>query len=970
MQTCSSGEAPQPHPAGTLTMLLTDVEGSTKLWGERPDAMRAAMERHHVIARQAIARHGGYLPPDQGEGDSTFAVFARASDALAGALALQRGLLAEHWPGGVQLRVRAALHTGELEMRDDGRNYFGVAISQCARLQAAGHGSQVLLSEATQSLVGGALPPGAALKDLGVHRFKDLSAPARVFQLTHSDLPADFLPLRSLDTRIHNLPAQVTSFIGREQEMEEIKRLLAQTRLLTLVGAGGSGKTRLALQVAADLLDEYADGVWMVELGGLTDPALVPQVVASALSVREEPHQPLLSTLGAYIRAKQLLLLFDNCEHLVAACAQLAGVLLHACPSLKILTTSREVLGIGGENTWRVPSLSLPNFEELPSIDRLAESEAVQLFVERARAALPTFALTSKSAPAVAQICQHLDGIPLAIELAAARTKVLAAEQVAARLGDRFRLLTGGSRAALPRQQTLQATMDWSYDLLAEAERTLLERLSVFAGGFQLEAAETVCASDKVEKAEVLALLSQLVDKSLVNAETLREEARYRLLETIREYARDKLLASGDTTTVRGRHRDWYVSLAEQAEADFVGPNQRLWLDRVEMECDNFRAALQWSKTGEGGTEAGLRIAGALWRFWEARGPQSEGRAWLEGLLSGSAHVSAAARAKALNAAANLARNQGDYARSLALHEASLVLRRELRDKRGIAGSLNNLAVLAHDQGDYRRASSFCEEAVSQWRAAGDSWGAALTLNNLGRAVRFQGEYERATALCEESLRLFQELRHTWGAARALNSLGDAAHYCGDFERATAFYEQSLALRNEVGDKQGIAASLSNLGKVAQRQGNLDRANALAQEALALRRDLGDRRGIAVSLNNLASVAHDRGNYERAAALYRESLATRRDLGDRGGIAWCLEGLASVALAQGRYARAARLFCAAEALREFIGAPLPLADFTHYKRGLHTVREELGEEAFTSTCAEGRVMELEHAITYALTETG
>jgi class 3 adenylate cyclase len=481
------------RPTGTVTFLFTDIEGSTRLWEQQPEAMEEALARHDALAAGIIQQHDGHLVKHRGEGDSLFAVFTRAADAVAAGVALQRALHTEPWPAQANLRVRVALHTGDALLRDG--DYFGAAVNRCARLRAVAHGGQTLLSSATQELIRDVLPEGMGFRDLGEHRLRDLARPERVFQLLHPDLPDDFPPLSSLNTLPNNLPQQVTSFIGREKEMADVRRLLATTRLLTLTGSGGTGKTRVSLQIAADLIAGEGDGVWLVELAPLADASLVPQAVATALGVREEPGKPLDQTLVEFLKPKRLLLLLDNCEHLLAACAELAGLILRGCPGVQIIATSREGLNIPGETTYRLPSLSLPDPRHLPSTaESLSQYEAVRLFIDRATAAVPSFAVTNQNAPAVAQLCVRLDGIPLAIELAAARVKAMSVEQINGRIADMFRLLTGGSRTALPRQQTLRAAIDWSYDLLSEKEKILLRRLSVFAGGWTIEAAEQVCS--------------------------------------------------------------------------------------------------------------------------------------------------------------------------------------------------------------------------------------------------------------------------------------------------------------------------------------------------------------------------------------------------------------------------------------------------------------------------------------------
>jgi len=477
---------------GTITFLFTDVEGSTKMWEEAPDLMPQTIERHDEIALAVIEENGGGVVKSRGEGDSVFAVFPRASEALAAAAKLQIALRTEPWPAKTPIKVRMALHTGEAQERDE--DYYGAPVNRCARLRAIAHGGQIVVSLTTEELVRDGLKGGVSLKDLGLHRLKDLSRPEQVFQVLHPELPEDFPPLRSLDALPNNLPQQLTSFIGREQVIAEVLEIFKHTRLLSLTGSGGAGKTRLALQVAADLLEDYEDGVWMIELAALADPNLVAQSVATTIGVREEPGRPILATLTDFLKSKKVLLVLDNCEHLLSACATLCDQLLRASPGLYILATSREGLNIAGETTYRVPSLGLPDPRSSQVISELVQVEAVRLFVERAQAAQPSFQVNDQNAASLAQLCVRLDGIPLAIELAAARVKALSVDQINQRLDDRFRLLTGGSRTALPRQQTLRALIDWSYDLLTPEEQTLLRRLSVFAGGWTLEAAEAVCA--------------------------------------------------------------------------------------------------------------------------------------------------------------------------------------------------------------------------------------------------------------------------------------------------------------------------------------------------------------------------------------------------------------------------------------------------------------------------------------------
>ena len=998
-------------PAGTVTFLFTDIQGSTRLWEQHPDAMRPALARHDHLLHQAIADNNGYV--FKTVGDAFCAAFATAPDAVQAALSAQQAMEAQSWDLPAPLLVRIALHTGAAEER--GGDYFGQSLNRVARLMAAGHGGQTLLSGAAQELTRDHLPKGMTLLDLGERRLKDLGRPEHVFQLRHPSLPADFPPLRSLDNPDlpNNLPQQVTSFIGREKQVEDVTGLLGKTRLLTLTGAGGSGKTRLSLQVAADLLDQYFDGVWLVELAALSDPDLVPQAVIAALRLREEPDKPIQQTLVEWLRPKCLLLILDNCEHLVVACASLAADILRHCPDVRLMASSREPLNLAGEQTYRVPSLSLPDPKKAQTAEGLSQYEAVRLFIERAQAVQPSFSVTDANAPAVAQVCFRLDGVPLAIELAAARVRSLSAEEINRRLDQRFRLLTGGSRDTLPRQQTLRALIDWSYDLLTEAEKALLCRLSVFAGGWILSAAEAVCAGEPVEDWEVLDLLTALVDKSLVAAEPLGDGTRYRLLETVHQYAGERLGQSGEA--VVARHAAWALALAEEAEPHLTGPEQGAWLSLLEAEHDNLRASLSWSlsyggpQQGEQSNDDGLRLAGALWRFWSVRGHLSEGRRWLDQALAragASGGEASAARAKALQGAVTLARRQGDYAGSQELCEESLALSRQLGDQHGIAKSLYDMGQVAYTQDDFAGARALFEESLTLFRQLGDQEGVANALRGLGLVVHSQGDFAGARALCEESLALSRQSGDPRAISNALMNLGQVAQSQGDFAGARALYEESLILTRQLGgntayelgslgqvaqsqgdfagarvlfeesltiwrqlgNQHAIAHLLNNLGQVAQSQGDLVGARAWYEESLTLFRQLRNQKGIAMALCNLGETSSAQGDSVGALALLKESVTLSWQLGNQKGIAYGLGGLGIVARRQSQMGRATRLIGAAASLRESIGTTLTPVEQAEVDMAVASAAEALGEATFTSAWDAGRAMTLDEAVEYALSE--
>jgi predicted ATPase/DNA-binding SARP family transcriptional activator len=639
-----------------------------------------------------------------------------------------------------------------------------------------------------------------------------------------------------------NLPVPLTSFIGREKEVEQIIRLLGKNRLVTLTGSGGVGKTRLAIQVSNKLLSKFKDGVWWVELAVLTDESLVVQALAKALGLREIPNKSLKETLTDFLTSKHILLVLDSCEHLIAACAHLADMFLSTCPNLKILVTSREVFGLTGEGVWQVPSLPLPDPHHILSINLLMEYAGIRLFVERASAVSLKFPLTEQNARFVAQVCQQLDGIPLAIELAAARVKVLSVEQIASRLNDRFRLLTGGSRTALPRHQTLRAAIDWSYDLLSDNEPDLFRRFAVFAGGWTLEEAQAVCSGEGIEADEVLDLLTHLVSKSLVVVQEQEGEVRYQMLETVRQYALEKFLESSEAERVRNRHLGFFMDLAEQVEPKLQSAEQSIWLERLEIEHDNLRAALDWSLQGIN-LEAGLRLAGALWLFWDVRGYYHEGRAWLDRMLakshSSALASSASARAKLLYVTGHLRQRQGDLARAREHYTASLGIYQQLGDERQVATVLRGLGEIAQDEGDLLSAKYFYEQSVVLFRGLGDIKGSSFALGHLGIVAILQGDYEQAAALCTETLALGRERRDSRTIAIALTTLGFVSWGKGNPEQAAPKFAEALALQRSLTDKWTAQYSLMGMALVAFALSHLERAARLFGAAESLRESIG-----------------------------------------------------------------------------------------------------------------------------------
>jgi predicted ATPase/class 3 adenylate cyclase len=861
-------------PTGTVTFLFTDIEGSTKLSQQYPESMPALLARHNEIMTQVFESHHGYV--FQIIGDSFAVAFHNANDALNTALQAQRDLHHENW-NPAPVKVRMGIHTGAAQLQTESKDtpYSGYAtLALTQRIMSAGHGGQILISSATENLLRGQLPKDAALRDMGEKNLKDILLPERIYQLNVPDLPSDFAPLNTYEKIRHNLPLQLTTFIGREKEVEQIKKRLEKNHLVTLTGSGGIGKTRLSIQVASELLSDYPIGVWLVELAPVTDPALVPQSVCATLGVKPEGDTSALDALINYMHSKKILLVVDNCEHLIDACAQLCDSLLHACSDLRIIASSREALGIEGENAYRVPSLSLPNPKS--GLHVIEESEAVKLFMERATTILAEFELMESNAPAIAQICQRLDGIALAIELAASRVKMLKVEQIAMRLDDAFRLLTGGSRTALPRQQTLRALIDWSYNLLPDQERIVLRKLSIFMGGWTLEAAEAVCGN-----ADALDLLSHLVDKSLVSVDLEHgDEPRYFLLETVRQYAREKMVESEDSTLLRDSHLEYFVKTAERIAPELYHRKMPYWLDYLEVEYANLHAALEWAQ--ERDVEVGLRLCNALYRLWENRGEYiKEGLDWIKKFLAMIPIKQNANHAWALYHADGLASVQSPNwisPEGKEWLEESLNLARELGEKVCIARALERLGGLEFNgNSNNDKARELLEQSLAVSRQINDDLGIGFTLDLLGRIANNKPGYSKARSYFEESLSILSrigELRR-WGIV--LMQIGNNYENQGNWNAARNYREQALSVANEAQSRLFTSMSLADLGVLAAGIGDFDQAISLLDQASKLVQGTPDDKILPYILMNLGEIACFQGNFDQALAFYHEMLSLSQD---------------------------------------------------------------------------------------------
>lgn len=921
-------------PSGTVTFLFTDIEDSTPLWEKHPEAMKSMLAKHDSILKETIESNHGQIIKTTGDG--VHAVFEKVIDAIHAAVEAQQAFQTSDFLKNpeVSLRIRMGLHTGEAELRDG--DYYGTTLNRAARIMSAGHGGQVLVSDVTSQVAEEHLLHGVSFIDLGRHHLKGLLKPERIFQIAAPDLRRDFPPLKSISTKTNNLPAQLTSFIGREREMTEATKRINDARLLTLIGPGGTGKTRLSIQLGTELLPKFTDGVWFIELAPLADPALILQTVASVLGVRAQAGMPLANIVNDYLRAKNLLLILDNCEHLVEASAALADKFLHNAPHIKIIASSREALGIAGETVYRVPSLSLPNQASPTGTAHITREavmgfESVQLFVERAAAANPKFHLTDENASSVAQICSRLDGIPLALELAASRVSAFTPEQIARRLDDRFKLLTGGSRTALPRQQTLRALIDWSYDILSPDECRLLKRLSVFAGGWMFEAAETM-----FDDMDVLELLPQLVNKSLVTMDDEDDEPRYHLLETIRQYARDKLLESGEAAEVRDRHLAYHVQLAEEAEPHLYKIGALKWVTRLEAEYDNVRTAIEWGLDHD--PLLVLRIAGALPNFWYRRGYESEGIQWSHEALE---------RIKAQP------ETRGDAG-----------ARERLT---AIARTWQAVSFMAFSQGDMPKATAAADACAVYARQLGDKEILATVLTFSAASRMMSGHFEEMDAVLSETIGIAEESNNAYALGMTYGMLGSrllmTAH---DLERAHELINKGLGLLKGSENHFGHTMVMLGLAMGARFNGRFDEARASFIPLLPIFHDFGDHHRSNMVRSELAHIERLDGQHDKALSMYRETVLEWKRLGHRAAVANQLECFAFIARTHAQSERAVKLLGAAEALRETIQIDMSQLERVEYEREVSDLKANLDEKVFAQLWSLGRSMTMDEAIELAL----
>ena len=858
---------------GAPTFLFTDIEGSTEKWEREPARMAQAVACHDEVIRAAVEAHSGRVVKSTGDG--AYAVFGDPLDGVRAAVDVQRELLDPTTTAGIPLLVRCGLHSGEAEVR--GNDFFGRTLNRTARIMNAAYAGQVIVSRSVAEVVTDRLPTDIVLRDLGALRLKGLAAPERVYQVIHPSLRDDFPPLRSLEATPNNIPQKLTSFIGRERELTELEGLLQSTRLLTLVGMGGLGKTRLSLAVGVQVLDRFDDGVWFVDLASIRDPSLVVTEVAKALGVRDEPGQPLVESVCAHLKPRKTLLILDNCEQVIAAAAEVANVILAAAPDVRIIATSREPLRVPGEQTY--PVLPLPMPESAEGVEVLSRSPAVRLFVERAQLHRPSFSLDDHNALQVAELVARLEGIPLAMELAAARIRSMTVVDINARLKDRYKLLTGGGRV-LPRQQTLRALVDWSYDLLSEQERIALNRLSIFAGSFDLRAAEQICGVDPLPPEDIFDLLSSLIDKSLVMNEERASGTRYRMLETIRDYALEKLERAGESSAVAERHRDYYFVLAKAARDGLLGGQQAEWMRRVETELDNVRAAIALGLTGGGDPVIAVKMAVAMQGFWILGGHATEGREYIRAMLALApvqAHDTALGHTLYVGAA--LATSQGDYAEARRMLERCLALRRRLGNEFDIAAALSTLSVALVHSGDAEDAREREEEAMAIFRRLGDRRGEAIGYQHLGQICVYGDDNRQARHHFEQSLTLAHEIGHLELRGECERMLGEVALAGGDAAEALRRITRSLAVCQDAGDKRGEATALWWMGNLDLMAGKIASARIRLSGALRAFRAFEMRAELLECLDDYAVLARLDGALDDAVRLCAATARSRQRRG-------------------------------------------------------------------------------------------
>lgn len=889
-------------PTGLVTFLFTDIEGSTKLAQTVPESLNLVLDRHNTILKEAIEFYHGFV--FEIIGDAFCSAFRNPEYAIKAAVKAQLDLANENWKDA-DIKIRIGIHSGNADWFSEKYNGY-ITLARTARIMSSAYGEQILVSGDTHELIKNKLYETDAdsireknseneiiieFIDLGERRLKDLKLPVKLYQVTSDGLRRDFPPLKTLDARPNNLPVQLSSFIGRDSEKEEIKSHLTSSQLLTLLGPGGTGKTRLSLQIGAEVVDKFENGVWFVELASLTNPEYVSTEIASVFNLTSDGKKDNKELITNYLREKELLLIMDNCEHLIEECAKVSEDLLRICSKLKILTSSREPLHVSGERIYKIPSLSVPDLSGKDSKDVISRNESIQLFCDRASAVKPEFKLTESNLMTVAKLCRELDGIPLAIELAAARIKILPVEKILEKLDNRFALLTGGKRTSLPRQQTLKALIDWSYDLLSENEKKILMKVSVFKGGWTLEAAENVCVDELLDEYEILDLLSNLTDKSLIKTTELGSEMIYGMLETIRKYAEDKLTVSGESDDLKKKFFNYYINLVKDTDKELQGRDQKEYLKKIDLHYENIREALNYAI--ETDAKEALKFAAEIGRYWELRGYFREGNKYFKEILEKNEQTENTDLAKALYWIGYYSTFLGQYDEAEKKLEQCLEMFRQTENREWTANTLIAASLVTLFHQNFEQTEKNAEECLLISDEIGNKNLKAAALRTWGVSRMFNGKHDDARKKLEESRQIYHDTGDRIQLAKTIGNQGALEYFSGNYRKAIDIMQESLEMRRELGDRYGIALSLSNLGSAYSMIYDFEKSEEALHATLELFKELGDRRTYATPLNTLGNIANVRHEYHRAIALFKESISISHKVGEKFYFCKAVEGLAN-----------------------------------------------------------------------------
>lgn len=947
-------------PTGIVTFLFTDIEGSTKLYQDFPESMPAAIEKHNSILNESVNSFNGFV--FKTVGDAFCCAFSNPDEAVNAAFDAQTKLSSAEWNDAV-INVRMGIHSGRSEW--NGKDYMGyVTLARTQRIMSSAYGGQILISDDAFGSIGDVKPDNFSFRDLGERRLKDLIQPMKLYQIVSDKIQSDFPPLKTLDARPNNLSVQLTSFIGREKEISEIRKLLSGTRLLSILGPGGTGKTRMALQTGADVIDEFNDGVWITELAPLSDPELVLPTIARSAGISEQPGQKTETTLLNYLKEKELLIILDNCEHLIEEASKTAEKILQFCSKVKIIATSREALRSDGETVFRILSLSHPDPAKKITPLELSQYEAVRLFIERALTVNPNFRINNDNAPALAQICFQLDGIPLAIELAAARVNILNVQKISQKLNDRFRLLTGGKRTALPRQQTLKAMIDWSYDLLTEKEKKLFQRLSVFTGGWVIEAAEEICTNEEIDNFEMLDVHTNLLDKSLIYTSEKSGSVRFYLLETVKQYADEKL---GEDTGLRRNHYNYFSSLADHESMKLKGIDQLHWVRLIDTELDNIRAAILWAS--ENDTAEACRLIYTFSEFWKIKGYFLEGLQTCIKILNSGRITDEFSKAKVLFIAALMNQNIGNSAEAERFLEESHNIFRKVNSLSDIGNCLNISGLIYYSfKGDYEKAYELHNQAISIFRELDIKSGIAFSFYNISFTVHLRGDSDLAMEYKKESLRIYKELNDLNQVSLVQASIGVFEYKRDNLESAKSYSEESLAIANDLGNKYLICINLINLGCVYIEYRQYEKARQMLEEALTIIKEYGYTSSLLVALLYLGNVESGSGNYINAISYYKQSILTGSEAGVNFFLSTNIFLIAKSYFELKDYITSLKYLFFLKTIIEFKNDPLGNANLSEAENLRNTICGIIGKDRFDEIQIESLKLSKEEIVRFALSD--